>query len=739
MRFNARVGSRCVLRLLALLAWPCAAAGAFDEDRGGSPPEGPDGAVILTDGPCPAVSPPGSLPLGFTKVVITNAVAPPTAFDFTPDGRILIAQHTGAIRVYRDGGVLPEPAITLPIGGGGERGVFGLEVSPDFAETGYVYVRYVSETERNRLSRLTLVGDVMEADSEFVLWESPTEASLIHHGGGIVCAADGTIWFSVGDQAVPHNAQDLSSPYGKILRIGLDGTIPGDNPYLDVLGADPYVWAYGLRNPFRLALDEPTGRLWIGDVGGDGPSAAEEVNLGAAGLNFGWPLQVATECKVSDCAGMTPPRFHYFHENREYSSDGISASITLGPVYRGGAYPPEYEGNLFVGDFSNRWIRRLVLDDDGQVLADLPFLIAPHAGTIVQIRVGADGWLYYAAIGYGGGEDQPGVYRIEYSPDFNHPPTAVAGADNVVGSGPPQTVRFESGGSGDPDGDPLSFCWDFGDGATAFTPNPVHVYSDFGIYHAVLTVDDGRTAVSADPIRIEVGDVPVLTISQPAAGTLYRAGDVIAFSASAIDGSDGELPSGAFTWEVRFGHGNHFHPFFGPAQGSSGFITIPARGHSPEDTYFEFTVTVTDSDGLQAVASRAIHPEVSLLQLDTLPSGIPVFRDGQAEETPRAYRSVVNFEHELEAQESFVLGGVVYTFVGWSDGADRVRTLVAPPGGAALVARYEQAALNSEQPPDEKGEPAASDGQTGGSLACLGVSLVLVTLSGLGLLHGRAR
>ena len=133
-------------------------------------------------------------------------------------------------------------------------------------------------------------------------------------------------------------------------------------------------------------------------------------------------------------------------------------------------------------------------------------------------------------------------------------------------------VQFSSAGSSDPDGNPLAFLWDFGDGTTSVAANPVKTYATRGRYTVRLTVSDGVNQTQAQPIVIQVGVPPSLTIHAPLGGALYRAGDTVTYSASAVDGAGRTLTDNAFTTDVLFHHGTHVHPFRGSADWSSRFV-----------------------------------------------------------------------------------------------------------------------------------------------------------------------
>ena len=206
---------------------------------------------------------------------------------------------------------------------------------------------------------------------------------------------DGKLYFTTGDHFEGSPSQSLSSPRGKIHRINPDGTVPTDNPFYDGNGPNvDSVWALGLRNPFRAFYDAPTGRLFVGDVGGnDNSTAREEINLGVPGANYGWP----------NCEGMcgnpayTRPLF--------VSAQRPGRVVTGGFVYRGTQFPSSYQGSYFFADYTQNWIKRLTFDASGNVSGVFNFepldgsVDGPY-GDIVYLTEGPDGALYYVDIGY---------------------------------------------------------------------------------------------------------------------------------------------------------------------------------------------------------------------------------------------------------------------------------------------------------------------------------------------------
>ena len=316
--------------------------------------------------------------IGLDRTVVASGLEYPVDFRFLPDGRILVAERTGAIKIIDNGTVLAQPLITLPVNSVLERGLSGIAVDPQFSQNGFIYVAYTTAEIHDRLSRLTVVGDTTALSTEKVLFDTGEEVALYHHGGGLAFGPDGKLYWGKGDNLVSANGQDLTNVYGKILRINPDGTVPSDNPNLGV-GTNPLIWAYGLRNPFRMSFT-PDGKLLVADVG---QSLFEELNLVTKGGNYGWSKSEGL-C-TSDCAGTIDPIYTYAH--------GASAAITAGFVYTGDQLGAGYQNKVFIADEVQGWIKVLTCTPDLTSCGNVQ-TFDPNAGTTVKLAQGPDGSLY---------------------------------------------------------------------------------------------------------------------------------------------------------------------------------------------------------------------------------------------------------------------------------------------------------------------------------------------------------
>ncbi|MDB5320414.1 MAG: glucose/sorbosone dehydrogenase [Phycisphaerales bacterium] len=355
---------------------------------------------------------PRTLLTGFSETAVATGLHGPTAMAFAPDGRLFITEQSGALRIVKNNALLAAPFVSLRVDSGGERGLLGVALDPNFASNHFIYVYYTVPGRRhtpahNRVSRFTDNGDVALKRSEQILLDiTPLSAATNHNGGAIHFGPDGKLYIATGENNNGANAQDITNLLGKILRINADGTIPTDNPfYANASGSNKAIWAIGLRNPFNFSFNSATGQMLINDVG---EHTYEEINVGVAGANYGWP---ATEGPTHR-RRFRAPICYYAHGDTLTTGQAIVGSAFYSPGGGGGGggrtFPRNYAGDYFFADLTSGWIRRLD-PVSGDVAAFASGITVP-----VALAVGdADGALYYLA--RGAGEATGAVGRIQYT------------------------------------------------------------------------------------------------------------------------------------------------------------------------------------------------------------------------------------------------------------------------------------------------------------------------------------
>lgn len=345
------------------------------------------------------------LPSGFKETLVVKGLVAPVTFAFAPDGRIFICEQNGEVKIFKDGVLKTELFLKLEVDSQGEHGVLGIAFDPSFETHPYVYIYYtaLSPLIHNRLSRFTVEGDHAKEGSELVLLElDDLKGSIFHSAGGLRFGPDGKLYVGVGDNAKrpdPNNAQILTNPFGKILRINSDGTIPADNPFYQAAsGIYRAIWAMGFRNPFTISFQAGTNRLFVNDVGANN---WEEINEAVAGGNFGWPEY---EGQSSD-PRFIPPVFTYAHG--PITDETMGCAVTGGVFYNPivPQFPESYVGKYFFTDYCNKWLH--VLDSHDHSVTVFGKDISPNP---ISLQLGDDGSLYYISRWF------RSIHRISYKP-----------------------------------------------------------------------------------------------------------------------------------------------------------------------------------------------------------------------------------------------------------------------------------------------------------------------------------
>jgi glucose/arabinose dehydrogenase len=669
------------------------------------------------------------LPPGFEEQTMISGLTRPTVVDWLPDGRQVVAEKDGILKVASPGSSIAYEVLDIRniVNSGNDRGLLGMAVDSQFGTAGnnYIYLLYtyelsplvnpdslgpmVSQLRRVKLDSKNVVTEQTVLLGSYTSGTCPAPQNNVdcipsegdsHSIGTVRSAPDGTLFVGSGDGASYSEVDDRAfrsyneqSFAGKIMHVDRNGNgLPG-HPFCTANANLTHVctklWAKGFRNPFRFSLGEGND-LIVGDVGW---GRHEEINLiTQGGGSYGWPCREGRTTtngygSWSECQSIGPqvdPMYTYPHP-----PEGLGAAVMAGPIYEGDAYPPEYQGSIFFGDFARSVIERL----SGTAAAPVKHDVADEWwGNVFLGEAPDNGDIVY--VGFGDGSPGSGsVERLAYSPG-NTRPVAEATANPTFSPNVPLTVAFNGSGSFDADGDDLSHEWDFGDGGHSTAVSPSHTYTEAGTYIATLTVDDGRGKTDSDTVTITVGNSPPNPPVIQAPST-YRGGDTVVLNGAATDPEEGALnPATSFSWTVRLIHGTHTHPFFDDREQASVSFTDPASHDA--DSYYEVVLTARDSGGLTRTTIARIDPETTTIELASDPGGAKLSYYDASFTAPLKRTTAIGFRTTVGAPERLTFGGREYVFSSWSDGGARSHSITVPAAASTLTARYLPA---DQQPP----------------------------------------
>jgi glucose/arabinose dehydrogenase len=559
-----------------------------------------------------------SVPTGFNDRQVASGLTSPTSMAVMPDGRVLVVQQNGVVRMIKADVMLATPFYTAPnVDSSNERGCLGAVPDPAFATNHYVYIyctTRVGSVARNRVLRVTEANDVVVAGSERVIFELPDvpSATKWHMGGAMRFGTDGKLYVAVGNHednqqppATSHS-QNLTTAFGKILRINADGTIPSDNPFFtNPANAYKATWALGFRNPFVLDIQPGTGLTYIGDVG---QGSWEEVNRGQAGGNYGWP---AVEGSSSNTSYLNPV-YAYAHS--------VGCSITGTAFYNPATaqFGTSYVGRFFFADFCNGSIRWFHPSAPNTVT-----VFASGIGNPTNIGIAPSGAMYYLARNQATGTPEPGagtVGKITYT-GSQAPRITQQPQSQTVYIGTPATFTAAADGA-------TSVQWQRNganvSGATsgAYTLSNPQVADSGARFRAVFTNSFGSVTTDEGTLTVTTNRSPTARIDTPSATTGFATGDVISYSGAGTDPEDGNLAGANLTWKVDFQHDSHAHSFVTPVTGSSGSFTVPDFEASEANMWLRITLTVRDSSGATNTVTRDIFPRTQVTSFPVI--GTPV-------------------------------------------------------------------------------------------------------------------
>ena len=314
----------------------------------------------------------------------------PWSLAFLPDGRMLVTERPGRLRlITADGRLQPHPIGGLPaIAASGQGGLLDVVPHPDFARNRWIYFSYVEAGAGGigtAVARGRLEGDALLA-TEVLFRLLPKSRTARHFGSRLVFDRAGHLFVTLGDRGDRPRAQDLGDHAGSVIRLGDDGRIPSDNPFVRQPGTRPEIFSFGHRNIQGAALHPVTGRLWTHE---HGPQGGDEINIPRAGVNHGWPIitygvnyGIGTQIgEGTTKPGMEQPVYYW-----------VPSIAPSGMAFYDGAAFPGWQGNLFVGSLKFRQLVRLEIE--GERVVHEERLLEDAVGRIRDVRQGPDGLLY---------------------------------------------------------------------------------------------------------------------------------------------------------------------------------------------------------------------------------------------------------------------------------------------------------------------------------------------------------
>jgi glucose/arabinose dehydrogenase len=325
----------------------------------------------------------------FSVVTVVNGLSHPWSVAFLPDGRMLITERAGRMRIAANGRLDPEPVAGLPqVTPHGQGGLMDVALHPDFARNALVYWSFAArgaDGVGTEVARGRLAGNRIEG-AEAIFRQSPKGNTGRHFGSRLVFDRAGYLYITLGDRGEEQRAQKPDDHAGSVIRLHDDGRVPKDNPFAGRPGWKPEKFTLGNRNIQGAALHPATGMLWTHE---HGPQGGDEVNVIRAGVNYGWPVitygvNYVIGTKIGEGthkAGIAQP-IHYW----------VPSIAPSGMAFYTGERFPRWKGDLFVGALRDRMLVRLRLD--GEKVVKEERMLRGVLGRIRDVRTGPDGLLY---------------------------------------------------------------------------------------------------------------------------------------------------------------------------------------------------------------------------------------------------------------------------------------------------------------------------------------------------------
>ncbi|MGD9617291.1 MAG: PQQ-dependent sugar dehydrogenase [Alphaproteobacteria bacterium] len=317
---------------------------------------------------------------------VAGGLVHPWGVAFLPDGRLLITERPGRLRILGTDGRLSGPLTGVPqVFAQGQGGLLDVALDPEFAQNRLVYLSYA---EPGPGGASTALGRGVLADNridgfQVIFRQEPKVSGSAHFGSRIVFAPDGTLFLALGERFKFDPSQDLSSGLGKVMRLNRDGSIPRDNPFVGRPNAQAAIWSYGHRNIQAAAINPQSGALWVAEMG---PRGGDELNLPERGRNYGWPL-VSWGNHYDGRPIPNPPTRPEFADAIKHWTPAIAPS---GMIFYTENTFPEWRGNVLIGSLTQQALVRLAIQGS-QVASEE---IIPLNARIRDVAQGPDGAVY---------------------------------------------------------------------------------------------------------------------------------------------------------------------------------------------------------------------------------------------------------------------------------------------------------------------------------------------------------
>ncbi|MCZ6674429.1 MAG: PQQ-dependent sugar dehydrogenase, partial [Verrucomicrobia bacterium] len=542
-------------------------------------------------------------PSRYEKEVLVPASNDALQLEVLPNGDIVFIEFWGAVKRWHANTGNITVLGRIPTHAKGEVGLLGMAVAKDFLKSGHLYVQFCPAENPGtmRISRFTAKIDRQMADTEVELlsWPYDTE-HVFHMGGGLWMDGEGDLYIATGDNShhspgLPvdmrpgwknwdsyRSAGNTRDHRGKILRIHptADGSylVPKDNLFPNGIDGLAEIYAMGIRNPFRITVDDSTGTLFIGDVGpnikaelGIETAGYDEINATQVACNFGWPSFVGPNeaLPVFDFDKNEVIEFFDPQTPRNYSPNNTGAeklppaqpaliwyptlpsndfpslgsggrSIMAGPVYHydesnpsSTKLPKELDGRLFIYEWMRNWIKTVHLDSQTPKIE--PFLPEGNLRRPIDMKIGPDDALYMIEYGDQWWENQDSqIVRLVYRRG-NRTPVAKLSASETAGKHPLK-LSFDASESYDADDDYIHFTWKVSGKKEGSGPSFEYMFSKPGNYELSLTATDPNGASNTQLQLIQVGNArPQLSFKEPAHGSFFDWGKEIPYVVDVVD------------------------------------------------------------------------------------------------------------------------------------------------------------------------------------------------------------